>query len=157
MRLVIDTNVFINTLAGREPPALTNLLEHLSGLFVAAPTRAELSWIRGRLDPGHPGTRTVLAAYETLVSKIDPAKILVPDDGDWVEAGELAGHAARTLAGGGKRLATAFDRTELLSDALIAVVACNGGFTVITEDVHFDVLARLLPGLRVLFYDRQRG
>ena len=53
-----------------------------------------------------------------------------------VLAGELAGHAARAVAGGGGRIAAAFDRVELISDALTAI------------------LARLLPGLRVLFYNR---
>ncbi len=64
--------------------------------------------------------------------------------------------AARLLAGGGRRLAS-FDRMELISDALTAVLACAAGCTIITEDVDFDLLAQLLPGLRVLYYDRQAG
>ena len=56
--------------------------------------------------------------------------------------------------GGGRRIATAFDRVELISDALTAILARDAGFTVVTEDRDFDVLARMLPGLRVLFYDR---
>ncbi len=56
--------------------------------------------------------------------------------------------------GGGARIATAFDRVELISDALIAILARKAEFTVITEDAHFDLLAQLVPGLEVLFYDR---
>ena len=107
--------------------------------------------MRGRLDPGHPGTPRVLAEYEALLSRIDPAKVLVPTDADWLAAGELAGRAARAIAGGGRKIMTAFDRVELITDALTAVVAREAGFTVVTEDADFDVLARLAPGLEVIF------
>jgi predicted nucleic acid-binding protein len=69
----------------------------------------------------------------------------------------LAGRVARALAGGGGRIATAFDRVELISDALTAILAHRVGFTIITEDRDFDLLAQLLPGLGVLFYDRVMG
>jgi hypothetical protein len=134
---------------------LRALLEVLPRLFVAAQTRAELAWVRGRLDPDHPGTARVLATYEDLLVRIDSAKVLVPTNTDWLAAGELAGRAARACAGGG-RIATAFDRVELISDTLTAVLAHWAGFTVITEDSDFDVLAQFTPGLRVLFYDRER-
>ena len=152
--VLLDTNVFINALAGRGPAVLRTLLENLPRLFVAAPTRAELAWVRGRLDPDHPGTPHVLAEYEGLLARIDPAKVLVPGDADWLAAGELAGQAARAVAGGGRKVATAFDRVELVSDALTAVLAHRAGFTIVTEDADFDVLAQLIPGLAVLFYDR---
>jgi len=152
--LLLDTDVFINALAGRGPPVLRSLLESLPRAFVAAPTRAELSWIRGRLDPHHPNTARVLVVYNELLSRLDPAKVLVPSDQDWLAADELAGRAARAIAEGGRNLATAFDRAELIADALTAIVARAGGFTIITEDADFDVLAQLAPGLTMLFYDR---
>nr|WP_294555771.1 PIN domain-containing protein [uncultured Rhodopila sp.] len=152
--VLLDTNVFINALAGRGPPVLRRLLEALPRLFVAAPTRAELAWVRGRLDPDHPGTARVLATYKALLSRMDPAKVLVPADADWLEAGALAGRAARAVAGGGGKIATAFDRVELISDALTAVLARKAGLAVVTEDTDFEVMAQLVPGLHVLFYDR---
>ena len=152
--LLLDTNVFINALAGRGPTALRRLLEAVPRLFVAAPTRAELSWVQGRLDPDHPGTGRVLTTYQALLQRIDPAKVLVPDDPDWLAAGELAGRVARALAGGGGKIATAFDRVELISDALTAILAGRAGLTIVTEDGDFDLLSQLLPGLDVLFYDR---
>jgi predicted nucleic acid-binding protein len=82
--------------------------------------------------------------------------VLVPSDADWLMAGEIAGQAARALSGGGRRITTAFDRMELISDALTAVLAHGAGFTVVTEDADFDILAQLIPGLSVLFYDRGR-
>jgi hypothetical protein len=75
-------------------------------------------------------------------------------EADWRWAGELAGHAARMIAGGGRMLATAFDRTELISDALTALAAREARLVVVTEDADFDVFSQLLPGLDVLFYDR---
>jgi len=83
--------------------------------------------VRGRLDPAHHGTGRVLSTYEELLSRIDPAKVLVPSDADWPAAGELAGHAARAIAGGGGKIATAFDRVELISDALTAILALKAG------------------------------
>jgi predicted nucleic acid-binding protein len=153
--ILLDTNVFINALAGRGPAVLRIMLEVLPRLFVAAPTRAELAWVRGRLDPEHPGTAKVLATYEHLLSRIHSANVLVPSDTEWLAAGELAGRAARTIAGGGGRIATAFDRVELISDALTAIVAARAQLTVVTENAGFGVLARLLPGLHVIFYQRE--
>lgn len=152
---MLDTDVFINALAGRGPPVLRALLEALPRLFVAAPARAELARVRGRLDPDHPGTARVLATFEDLLSRIDPAKVLVPTDADWLMAGELAGHAARVVVCGGGKIATAFDRVGLISDALIAILAVKGGFTVVTEDADFEVLCQLVSGPQVLFYDRR--
>ena len=55
----------------------------------------------------------------------------------------------------GGRIATAFDQIELISEALTAILAGEAGFTVVTEDRDFDVLAQLIPGLQVLFHDRR--
>jgi len=154
--VVLDTNVFINALAGRGPAVLKILLEEVRRFFVAAPTRAELAWVRGRLDPAHLGTARVLAEYDAILERVNPAKVLTPDDADWLAAGELAGRAARALVGGGRKIVTAFDRVDLISDALTAVLARKAGLPVVTEDRDFEVLAQLAPGLQVLFYDRQR-
>jgi predicted nucleic acid-binding protein len=152
--LLLDTNVFINALAGRGPRVLVDLVAVLPRVFVSAPTRAELAWVLGRLKPDHPNTERAAAAYRSLLSRIDPAKVLVPTDPDWLAAGELAGSAARSISGGGGKIATAFDRVELISDALTAVLARRAGVTIITEDRDFDVFAKLVPGLRVIFYAR---
>ena len=68
----------------------------------------------------------MLTTYGTLLQRIDPAKVLVPDDPDWL-AGELDGRVARALAGGGGKITTAFDRFELISDALTAIAAGRVG------------------------------
>ena len=152
--VLFDTNVFINALIGRGSRLPRALVESLSDAFVAAPTRAELSWLVGRLDPNHPGTARVVAAIEGALSRIDPAKVLVPTDADWLAAGTLAGRAARAIAGGARAVTTAADRQELIADAITAILAGSARLTIVTEDADFDVLARLTPGLSVLFYDR---
>jgi predicted nucleic acid-binding protein len=152
--VVLDTNVFINALSGRGPTVLQHLLSHLPRVFIAAPTAAELAWVRGRLDPDHPGTARVLAEYRQILQRIDTSRVLVPTEAQWLTGGELAGHAARAMAGGGRKIATAFDRVELISDALTAVVAHAAGMTIITEDADFGILRQLQPGLKVLFYNR---
>jgi predicted nucleic acid-binding protein len=153
--VLLDTNVFINSLTGRGPNVLRQMLQVLPRFFVAAPTRAELAWLAGRLDPTHPGTARVLAATEGVQMHIDPVMVLVPDDTDWRTAGMRAGTVARGFAGGGRRIATAFDRVELIHDALTAVLAARAGCTVITEDRDFVAFARLDARLRVMFYDRK--
>ncbi len=82
--------------------------------------------MRSRLDPAHHGTGRVLSTYEELLSRIDPAKVLVPSDAEWLAAGGRR-LAAGELAGGGGKIATAFDRVELISDALTAILALKAG------------------------------
>lgn len=150
--LLLDTNVFINALAGRGPAELKILLSNLPLSLVSGPVVAELSWTRGRLDPDHAQTSFVLKLYEGLLGRIEPAKILVPGVADWARAGELAGAAARCVAGGAKSIRTAFDRIELIHDALTAIVALAVGATIVTSDRDFDLFGQLLPELDVIFY-----
>lgn len=152
--VLLDTNVFINALTGRGPVVLRQMLQVLSRFFVAAPTRAELAWLTGRLDPTHPGTARILALTEGIEDRINPVMVLLPDDSDWRTAGSNAGTVARRYAGGGRRVATAFDRVELIHDALTALLAARSGCTIVTEDRDFAAFARLDARLRVVFYDR---
>ena len=151
--VLLDTNVFINALAGRGPPELRMLLADLPEAFVSGPTIAELNWPKGRLDPAHPNTGRVLLRLDQTLARIDPAKVLTPSPGQWARAGELAGEAARGVAGGTRSIRTAFDRIELVNDAATAVVALDRGLTVVTQDGDFDLFLQRAPGLRVLFYD----
>jgi predicted nucleic acid-binding protein len=84
--VILDTNVFINAVSGRGPTVLQRLLEALPRSFVAAPARAELAWVLGRLNPTHPETGRVIAIYKTILGRIDPSKVLVPGDADWLAA-----------------------------------------------------------------------
>lgn len=152
--VLLDTNVFINTLAGRGPAVLQALLSNLPQSFVSAVTVAELSWVKGRLDPQHPQTASVVAKTDEVLARIDLAKILTPNAGQWRTAGEHAGAAARAVAGELRSLRNAADRHELLHDSLTAAVASAASLTVVTEDRDFDLFMQLDPTLEVLFYGR---
>lgn len=151
--VLLDTNVFINALAGRGPAELRTLLGNLPLSLVTGPVMAELSWPRGRLDPRHPDTAAVLAQYGSLLARIARSKILLPDADDWSRAGELAGRVARGIAGSTRSIRTAFDRIELIHDALTAIAAVRTRATVVTSDGDFDLFMQLEPGLEVVFYD----
>lgn len=151
--VLLDTNVFINALAGRGPAELRILLANLPLSLVSGPVMAELSWTRGRLDPGHPHTGAVLAGYGNLLARIAPSKILLPDAADWSRAGELAGRVARGIAGAARSIRTAFDRVELIHDALTALAALRTGATLVTSDGDFDLFMQLEPDLDVVFYE----
>lgn len=150
---LLDTNVFVNALAGRGPAVLRAMLADLPDAFVAAPTVAELSWTRGRLDPGHPQTAAALRAVDGALARIDPVKVLVPTADQWRLAGERAGAAVRALAGPQRSFRAAAERHEMLNDALTAIVAADAGLEVVTKDSDFDILQQLDPALKVLFYD----
>lgn len=152
--VLLDTNVFINALSGRGPAALKVLLANLPLSFVSGPTIAELSWPGGRLVPGHPDTDRVLRTLAGASRRIDPAKVVVPTAAQWAEAGTLAGRAARAVAGSPRSIRTAFDRTELINDAVTAIVARDAGATVVTQDGDFDLFWQVDPRIDVLFYDR---
>jgi predicted nucleic acid-binding protein len=151
--VLLDTNVFINALAGRGPAELRVLLANLPLGLVSGPVVAELSWPRGRLDPDHPGSAAVLERYDGLLARIAPSKILLPDAGDWARAGEIAGRVARGLAGAAKSIRTAFDRVELIHDTLTALVALRAGATIVTSDRDFALIMEVEPQLAVLFYE----
>jgi predicted nucleic acid-binding protein len=151
--LLLDTNVFINALTGRGPPELRALLGSLPLSFVSGATIAELNWARGRLDPAQPDTARVIASVEAALAQIPPARVLAPFAAQWADAGVLAGRSARAVAGRVRSIRTAFDRIELINDAVTAVVALAAGATVVTQDGDFDLFMQLEPALDVLFYD----
>ena len=152
--VLFDTNIFIHALAGRRLTLPPVLLVRMTDVFVSAPTRAELSWLLGRLDPDHPNTGRVVAAVRQILTRIDAGTILTPTAAQWLEAGTLAGRAARAIGGGAKSVTTATDRQELIADAITALLAREAACTIVTEDADFDVLTNLVPDLSVLFYDR---
>ena len=150
---LLDTNVFVNALAGRGSAELRTLLANLPLSFLSASTIAELSWTLGRLDPDHSQTSTVVGKVEAVLARIAPGKILVPSADQWAAAGTLAGRAARAIAGEVRSIKTAFDRIELMNDAVTATVAAATGATVVTQDRDFDLFMQLAPALDVVFYD----
>lgn len=150
--VLLDTNVFINALAGRGPAELKALLANLPLSLISGPVLAELSWAQGRLDPQHSQTPLVLAKMGAILTQIAPSKILVPNAKQWARAGRLAGAGARAVAGEVRSIKTASDRIELMNDAVTAIVASDYGATIVTQDRDFDIFIQLEDGLDVLFY-----
>jgi predicted nucleic acid-binding protein len=151
--VLLDANVFLNAFARRGPPALQTLIANLPMSFLSGPVVAEMAWVRGRLDASHPNTAGALAAYEDALGRISVEKVLIPDAGEWLAAGALAGAAARAIAGGATSMRGAVDRVELINDAVTAVVALRAGVSIVTADADFDLFQQLEPGLDVLFYN----
>lgn len=152
-----STLTYSSQLAGRGPASLAILLSHLPQTFVSGAIIAELSRTRGRLDPNHSDTSRILQKYDGALLRIDVNKVLVPNAAEWTRAGELAGAAARGIAGGGKSIRTAFDRMELINDATTALVSARVGATVVTSDRHFDLFMQLEPALKVAFRESAKS
>jgi hypothetical protein len=110
---------------------------------------AELTHLFGRLDPAHPGTKSVLLEIRGTIEDIPGHRLASPSPTAIGEAGMLAGLVAR-LSGA--------DRTEgpaLLNDASLYLHALERGWTILTRNIRdFDFLDQLLPAGRVLFYEQ---
>src|SRR6185436_6488986 len=59
--ILLDSTVYIDSLQGKTPPEVDDLLRYRS-VFHSAVCLAELTRAFGRLDPAHSGTRKALAA-----------------------------------------------------------------------------------------------
>jgi len=151
--LLIDTNVYIDTLQGKIPAAVDDLLRYRS-IFHFAVCLAELTHAFGRLDPGNPVTKAALAAIAgTIDQDIPRHQLFAPDTDIWGKAGMLAGKAlrlARIPAGQGAE-------RKLLNDSLIYLQARKVGAAILTRNVRdFDLLEQAAPGGGVVFYRREQ-
>lgn len=120
----------------------------MQGLGGNVPAKA----VDGKDGLGIASTSLWLAPSPRL-ARIAPSKVILPDSADWARAGELAGRVARGIAGTARSIRTAFDRVELIHDALTALAALRAHATLVTSDRDFDHFMQLEPGLDVLFYE----
>jgi predicted nucleic acid-binding protein len=150
--LLLDTTVYVDTLQGRTPEIVDDLLRYRS-IFHSAVCLAELTHAFGRLDPANPATKAALAAIAGAIdSDIPRHRLFAPDIDIWGKAGMLAGKAlmlGRIAPGHGHE-------RKLLNDSLIYLQARKVGAGVLTRNVRdFDLLEQLVPSGTVIFY-RQR-
>jgi predicted nucleic acid-binding protein len=147
--LLLDTTVYIDTLQGRSPVAVDDLLRYRS-IFHSAVCLAELTHAFGRLDPKHRSIKAALAAIAgTIEQDIPRHRLFAPDLDTWGKAGMLAGKALRL---GGMAPGQGHER-KLLNDSLIYLQARKVGAAILTRNVRdFDLLEQLVPGGAVLFY-----
>lgn len=151
--LLLDATVYLDTLQGKTPAAVDDLLRYRS-IFHSAVCLAELTHAFGRLDPAHAGTRKALAALAGAIDDIPRHRLFAPDTDLWGKAGMLAGKALRL----GRIPPGQGQERRLLNDALIYLQARKVGAAVLTRNVRdFDLLEQLAPSGAVVFYGREGG
>ena len=151
--LLIDTAVYLDTLQGRIPAAVENLLRYRT-IFHSAVCLAELTHAFGRLDPARSSTKRVLEAIAGTIDDIPRHRLFAPDTEMWGKAGMLAGKALRL----GRIPPGQGQERKLLNDSLIYLQACKVGAAILTRNRHdFDFLEQLVLGGAVIFYGREQG
>lgn len=146
--LLLDTCVYIDVLQGRTPAPLDELLEARIGNHSTV-CLAELTHLFGRLDPAHPGTKSVLRELRRTIEDMPPHRLSSPSEAAIGEAGMLAGMVSR-LSGRERG-----ERAILLNDASLYLQALERGWVILTRNASdFDYFDQLLPSGRVLFYEQ---
>ena len=147
--LLLDTCVYVDVLQDRTPPSIDELLRARI-LNHSTVCLAELTYLFGRLDPAHAGTKDVLREVRRTIEDMPAHRISSPSEAAVGEAGMLAGLAARLL--GVERA----QRSLLLNDASLYLQALERGWTILTRNIRdFDIFDQLLPANRVLFYEER--
>ena len=146
--LLIDTTVYLDTLQGKTPATVDDLLRYRS-TFHSAVCLAELTYAFGRLDPAHSATRKALAELTGAINDIPRHRLFAPDTDLWGKAGMLAGKALRL----GRIPPGQGQERKLLNDSLIYLQARKVGAAILTRNVRdFDLLEQLVPSGVVVFY-----
>lgn len=150
--LLLDTTVYLDTLQGRTPVAVDDLLRYRS-IFHSAVCLAELTHAFGRLDPAHSGTRKALVALAGAIGDIPRHRLFAPDTDLWGKAGMLAGKALRF----GRIPPRQGQERKLLNDSLVYLQAREVGAAILTRNVRdFDLLEQLVPSGALVFYEQEQ-
>jgi predicted nucleic acid-binding protein len=147
--ILLDSTVYIDTLQGKTPAAVDELLRYRS-VFHSSVCLAELTHAFGRLDPKDPRTRKALVSIAgTIENDIPRHRLFEPDVRTWGEAGMLAGKVlrlARFPKGQGLE-------RKLLNDSLVYLQAKRIGAAVLTRNRRdFDFLNQLAPTGAAILY-----
>jgi predicted nucleic acid-binding protein len=144
--MVLDTNVYIHSAAGRLPPAAIALVDRAL-LFHCSVCVSELTTGIANSNPSHPAWKSVKAHYTALIATFPPARLLTPDEQIWAEAGLVAGMLSRTQD------FQPHQRKECLNDALIFLTAAKAGLPVLTANCdEFDLIQQLVPQGRFIYF-----
>jgi predicted nucleic acid-binding protein len=145
--ILLDSSVYIDTLQGRTPAEVDDLLRYRSVLHSAV-CLAELTHAFGRLDPKDPRSRKALIAIAGVIEGDIPRhRLFEPDTQTWGEAGMLTGKVLRL----GKLPAGQGLERKLLNDSLIYLQARKVGAAVLTRNRR-DFLNQLEPAGAAIFY-----
>src|SRR5262249_18472711 len=103
----------------------------------------------GALDPADRRTQATLAPIIGVLTRIDPARMIVPSYEIWLEAAVMAGILARIQA------IPKQDRRKFLNDTLLFLQAADAGAVMISRS-SWDLvwLLQMKPQVAVLLYDR---
>lgn len=144
--ILFDTTVYIDALQGRLPQDVAALIR-LRQIEHSAVAVAELAYGLGRLDPSHPDTPRNVKIVRQAIEAIPERRLSAPDTHVVVEAGILAGIAAR--------LRTAIKDHALLNDAILFLQAQKNGWCLLSRNVaDVDALLQLVPKGRALLYEQ---
>jgi hypothetical protein len=146
--LLFDATVYIDQLKGQLPRPIVDLVAARTILH-AAPALAELAVTIGALEPADRRTQATLIPIVEVVTRITPARIIVPSYEIWLEAAVIAGILARTQA------IPKPDRRKFLNDTLLFLQAADAGAVMISRNSRdLDLLLQIKPQVGVLLYDK---
>ena len=146
--LLFDATVYIDQLKGELPRPIVDLVAARTILH-GAPALAELAVTIGALDPADRRTQATLTPIIEVLTRINPARIIVPSYEIWLEAAVMAGILARTQA------IAKQDRRKFLNDTLLFLQAADAGAVMISRNSRdLDLLLQMKPRVAVLLYDR---
>jgi predicted nucleic acid-binding protein len=144
--VLLDTNVYIQSAAGRLPAPAEELVSR-GLLFHCSVCLAELTTGVANADPAHANWIALRDHYAGLIASIPQTRLLTPDPEIWVDAGLIAGTLART------QNYQRHQRKECLNDALIFLTAARAGLPVLTADRdEFDLIQQLAPRGRFIHF-----
>lgn len=146
--LLFDATVYIDQLKGQLPRPIVNLVAARTILH-GAPALAELAVTIGALEPTDRRTLATLIPIVEVLTRINPARIIVPSYEIWLEAAVMAGILARTQA------IPRQDRRKFLNDTLLFLQAADAGAVMISRNSRdLDLLLQIKPRVGVLLYDK---
>jgi predicted nucleic acid-binding protein len=144
--VLLDTNVYIQSAAGRLPASAEHLVDR-GLLFHCSVCVAELTTGVANADPTHVNWTALRGHYADLIASIPQTRLLTPDPEIWAEAGIIAGTLART------QNYQRHQRKECLADALIFLTAAKAGLPVLTANRdEFDLIQQLAPRGRFIYF-----
>jgi hypothetical protein len=147
--LLLDTCVYIDQMQGRSPQVLDDLIAQRQVNHSAAAIQ-ELMHTVGALDPLDRRTAAVIAEIGKQIKAMPSHRIFVPDLEVLGRAALLSGILCRLQ--GYERDA----KLRALQDCVLFLQAQKLGLVVLTANVgDYDILLRLIPMGRALFYRRQ--
>jgi hypothetical protein len=146
--LLFDATVYIDQLKGELPRPIVDLVASRTILH-GAPALAELAVTIGALEPADRRTQATLTPIVEVLTRINPARIIVPNYEIWLEAAVMAGILARTQA------IPKHDRRKFLNDILLFLQAADTGAVMVSRNSRdLDLLLQIKPQVDVLLYDK---